>query len=155
MKLITRQVSVGVLHRLILYVYGQRLECQLYTFSAVPKLIKTGFATFFWCCAMQQSLHLFLIFQHLKPEYFDHKLLKSNNLSSPLSLSSCCSSSRWQSLPHCPTSLSIPLAYIWDLRFYNIHQQASSVMAWWWIIKCLFGCEGGRKVAVWLSFLLL
>lgn len=34
--------------------------------------------------------------------------------------------------------------------FSNILQQDSSVMARWWIIKCLFGCEGASKVAVWL-----
>lgn len=79
----------------------------------------------------EQALPLFVLFHPLynlsvsvqlpKPKLFDHKLLKCNDLSPPLSLSGRSSSkSRLKSLPHYSTSLSIPLAYIWDLRHFLI-----------------------------------
>lgn len=46
-----------------------------------------------------------------------------------------------------PTSLSIPLAYIWDLRHFLIFSSRTHLSARWWIIKTLslFRKEGESK----------
>ena len=53
-----------------------------------------------------------------------------------------------------PTNLSIPLAYIWDLRHFLIFYSTTHLSTWWWIIKCLFGEKGHPSLPLTLYFML-
>lgn len=90
-----------------------------------------------------------------KLKLFDHKLFKCNNLSPPRSLSGPSSSSknRLESLPHYPTGLSIPLAYIWDLRHFLIFSSRTHLS--WPGDELSNACLGVRELGKWQNDSLL
>lgn len=100
---------------------GQRSEIQLFQIVHLLNYKNKLYTCVFTRPAFMTFSSLSLCVRLPRPKLLDHKLLKCNDLSPSLSLSSHTSSNtRLESLPHYPTGLSITLAYIWDLRHFLI-----------------------------------